>query len=132
MQAYASVAGSGFFPSSSDKPVVPGFLLPVLVPFGLRGSSLPLATILVALSPDPKIPFLADVARARPMGARPQSRVVPFVDRFGGAHSVASVAEPRACTSVVWRDRLVASGRAFCQAAGLRPITRKMGVFSGR
>ena len=83
MQAYASVAGSGFFPSSSDKPVVPGFLLPVLVPFGLRGSSLPLATILVALSPDPKIPFLADVARARPMGARPQSRVVPFVDRFG-------------------------------------------------
>jgi hypothetical protein len=36
------------------------------------------------------------------------------------------------CTPVVWRDRLMASGRAYCQAAGLRPITRKMGVFSGR
>jgi hypothetical protein len=36
------------------------------------------------------------------------------------------------CTPVVWRDRLMASGRAFCQAAGLRPIPRKMGVFSGR
>jgi hypothetical protein len=42
---------------------VPGFPLPVLVRFGLCRSSLFLAAILVALSPHPKIPFLADKAQ---------------------------------------------------------------------
>jgi hypothetical protein len=47
----------------SDRPFVPGFPLPVLVRFGLCRSSLFLASILVALSPHPKIPFLADKAQ---------------------------------------------------------------------
>jgi len=41
-------------------PFVPGFPLPVLDLFGLYGNPLSLAAISVALSPHPKIPFLAD------------------------------------------------------------------------
>jgi len=41
-------------------PFVPGFPLSVLAPFGLCRRSLSLEAILVAQSPHPKIPFLAD------------------------------------------------------------------------
>jgi hypothetical protein len=42
---------------------VPEFTLPVLAPFGLCGRMLSLAAISGALSPYPKIPFLADKAQ---------------------------------------------------------------------
>ena len=53
----------GIFPSSSDRPFVPGFALPVSAPPCLCGRALSLAAISTALSPHPRIPFLADKAR---------------------------------------------------------------------
>jgi hypothetical protein len=47
------------FPPSPDGPFVPGFAGPVSGPYGLCGRMLSLAAISVALSPYPKIPFLA-------------------------------------------------------------------------
>jgi hypothetical protein len=46
---------------------VPGFPLSALAPFSLCGQSVSLVAILAALSPHPKIPFLAD----RPWRSKP-------------------------------------------------------------
>ena len=51
------------FPSGSKTPFVRGFPLSVSGPFSLCEPTLSLAAISVALSPHPKIPFLADKAR---------------------------------------------------------------------
>jgi hypothetical protein len=51
------------FPSGSSRPFVPGFPLSVPAPFGLWGRPLSLAAISAALSPHPKIPFLAEKAQ---------------------------------------------------------------------
>ena len=53
----------GFFRSSSDRPFVPGFALPISGSFVSAGRTSPLAAISTALSPHPKIPFLAEKAR---------------------------------------------------------------------
>ena len=52
-----------FSPLRSDRPFVPGFASTVLGLFDLCEPSLSLAAISVALSPHPKIPFLADKAQ---------------------------------------------------------------------
>jgi hypothetical protein len=53
------------FPSGSDRRFVSEFALPVSTPLGLLARILSLAVNLEALSPRPKIPFLADKAWRR-------------------------------------------------------------------
>jgi hypothetical protein len=60
-----SLTELGIFAPGSDGPFVPGLARPVSGPIGLCGRMLCLAAISVALSPHPKIPFLADQARRR-------------------------------------------------------------------
>ena len=56
----AGPAEPSIFVLVPDTPFVPGFPLSVLAPFGLCRRSLSLEAILVAQSPHPKIPFLAE------------------------------------------------------------------------
>ena len=57
---FESVGLSGVYKSTPDRPFLRGFPPPVLVRFRLCGFLPSLAVIFVALSPHPKIPFLAD------------------------------------------------------------------------
>ena len=85
----------GNFPSGSSRPFVPGFPLSVLRRFSLCGSSLFLSAISGAWSPHPKIPFLADKARAGGCGFVERSHSRRIHDgRFAGV--VIAVASNRA------------------------------------
>jgi len=70
---------------------VPGFALPVSGPFGLCGRVLSLAAISAALSPHPKIPFLADKAQA------PDIRLVGGEPDFGGVANGGCFCDVRYC-----------------------------------
>jgi hypothetical protein len=102
----------GVFPSSSDRPFVPGLARPVSGPFGLCGRMLSLASISVALSLHRKIPFLADkVSHGSPTSADWQRRLfwgVPSIplSKWSPGLRMLVLAVPASWSPLLRRDSL--------------------------